>query len=239
MVKFIRYNKLFRFYEAIQPMLKYSLKVEENLPGDKMLVIAPHPDDEVIGCAGVMSKYKSSGKTVKVLYCTKDSNERINEAKNASELLKVDEKVFWDYKIESISKQGAFREKLKSLLEHEKPDIVLLPFWLDNHTDHRAINEALVRIGKTKSFDFMVYAYPVWFPVYPNLLVDISSVWEQKVKAIKCYSSQLATRDYVKMSKALCEYWATVKGRDIQYAESFFRATFKEYVNLGKKILRV
>jgi LmbE family N-acetylglucosaminyl deacetylase len=82
----------------------------------------------------------------------------------------------------------------------------------------------------------MVYSYPVWMPLYPNVLIDISSEWKAKEEAINCYISQTATRDYVKMSKSLGEYWATVKGRRMQVAESYFRATAEEYTRLCVKI---
>ena len=71
----------------------------------------------------------------------------------------------------------------------------------------------------------------------PNVISDISGVWEDKKKAVECYKSQTATRDYVKMCSSIAQFWAVVKGKNIEYAETFFKATSKEYVSLIKRVL--
>ncbi len=122
------------------------------------------------------------------------------------------------------------------ILKKANPEIVFVPFWFDNHSDHRAFNSALRKVAKKKKFKFLVYAYPVWFPVYPNVLMPIGDVWEKKKEAISFYKSQLATRDYIRMSYSLGQYWAEIKRKGLDTVESFFRASFVEYVSLGKKI---
>ncbi|MCX5782172.1 MAG: PIG-L family deacetylase [Elusimicrobia bacterium] len=236
MANFVRYKKLFRLYEFIQPHLKYSLPVEKELPGKKVLVIAPHPDDETIGCGGTIYKHINSGGSAEVLYCTLDSDIRFKEAMNAASVIGFSNKHFLKYQVESLAKQHNLADKFYSLFKKIDPDIVFVPFWFDNHTDHRAVNSALRKVAKRKTFNFMIYSYPVWFPLYPNVLIDIGDVWEKKKEAIQCYPSQLATRDYVKMSHSLGQYWAEVKGRGLEVVESFFRASFSEYVSLGKKM---
>ncbi|MFH1369259.1 MAG: PIG-L deacetylase family protein [Elusimicrobiota bacterium] len=237
MVKFIRYRKIFKLYEALQPYLKYSLKLEKKLPARKALVIAPHQDDEAIGCGGTIHLHVKQGGTASVIYCTGGGDTRKKEAIAAADVLGLSDPVFMDYRDESLSARKDFARELAELLREKKPEIVFAPFHLDNHTDHRAVNEALIKAGKNKNLDFLVYAYPVWFPLYPNLLIDISGEWDSKKRAINCYRSQTETRDYVRMSHSLGQYWAAVKGRDIQVAESFFRASLKEYAKLGEKIL--
>jgi LmbE family N-acetylglucosaminyl deacetylase len=235
MVRFIRFGKLFRLYEFIQPFLKYSLPLEDTLPGQKVLVVAPHPDDEAIGCGGTIVRHVAAGGTVETVVCTMD-NERKKEAVAAATVLGVKNTVFLDYEIESLAHQKTLAERLLQVFTTTKPDIIFVPFWFDNHTDHRAVNDALITIAGEQKIDAMIYAYPVWFPLYPNVLVDIGPVWESKKKAIECYPSQLATRDYVAMSRSLGQYWAKVKGRGLDVVETFFRASFSEYVSLGKKI---
>ena len=115
------------------------------------------------------------------------------------------------------------------------PGPIFLPFFMDNHEDHRAVNKALAAAYGKDNADFMIYAYPVWFPLYPNVLSDISGAWETKKKAIECYKSQLAVRDYVQMAKSLGQYWGEVKGRGIKIAETFFRASAGEYFALVNK----
>lgn len=54
--------------------------------------------------------------------------------------------------------------------------------------------------------------------------------------AIECYKSQTATRDYVKMASSISQFWAIVKGKNMEYAETF-KATAKEYISLVKRVL--
>lgn len=236
MVKFMRYSKIFRLYEVIQPYLQYSLHVENKLPAEKIAVIAPHPDDEAIACGGTIYKHTQSGGRADIIFCTSDGEPRDSEAVAASKILGCENKIELKYPVESLEKQEDFHLKLINIFEENDPEIVFVPFIIDNHTDHRAVNKALIKISKIKKFNFMIYAYPVWLPLYPNILIDISSVWEQKKRAIECYKSQLATRDYIKMSRSFGQYWAAVKGRGIDAAEVFFKASFNEYITIAKKI---
>lgn len=235
MVNFIRHRSIFKIYESIQPFLKYSLNVEEDLHGDKVLVLAPHADDEAIGCGGAITRHTASGKQAHAAIFTMDSAERSVEAKEAARVLGIKDEIFLDYPVESLNNQKGLPNRLAEIFDEVKPDIVFLPFFLDNHTDHRALNAALVSISEKRKYSFLIYAYPVWLPVYPNVIIDIGSVWENKKKAIECYRSQLATRDYVTMSHALSQYWAHVKGHGLELVETFFRATFSEYISLYKK----
>jgi LmbE family N-acetylglucosaminyl deacetylase len=237
MARFLRYSKLFRFYETIQPLLKYSLPVEEGLPGENVLVISPHPDDEAIGCGGVIRRHILAGKKADVVYCTMDTEIRRAESRAAAALTGFAGSEYLDYPVESLDRQKDLPDRLAALCEQKKPDIVFLPFYLDNHVDHRAVNTALASLAGKRSFDFMVYAYPVWFPVYPNVIIDIGDRWEEKKKIIECYASQLKTRDYVRMSLALGQYWAEVKGHGLSVVETFFRASLPAYAALVRKML--
>ena len=236
MVRFMRFGRIFKFYEVVQPYLQYSLHVENKLPGERLLVIAPHPDDETIGAGGTVLLHTRSGKRADVVFCTTGEAVRKQEAREAARLLGVSDTVFLNYPVDSLAQQQDFPDRLISLFSEKKPDIVCLPFYIDNHQDHRAVNEALLRVAEKKKFDFLVYAYPVWSPLYPTVLIDTGSAWETKKTAISCYRSQLATRDYITMSYSLGQYWAKVKGRDLEVVETFFRASFSEYISLGRKL---
>lgn len=235
MVKFIRYSKIFRLYEAIQPLLKYSPPVESELPGRTVLAVAPHPDDEAIGCGGTLALHAARGGRVAVVYCTTDGEVRKKEAAAAAKVIPGIEPIHLDYPDGDLAGQPDFPRRLGETVAAVKPDIIMVPFVLDNHADHRAVNTAL---GRLKGFDGMVYAYPVWMPVYPNVIVDISGEpWAAKQKLIGCYKSQLASRDYIRMTRGTGEYWAEVKGRGIAMAEPFFRASFGGYLKLIKRIM--
>lgn len=233
MVRFMRYSTLFRFYEVFQPFIQFSPGVEVSLPGKKALVIAPHPDDESIGCGGTVAAHVQGGGAAEVVFCVSDGPERDAESENAAKILGFSKIHRYGLKDESLG--SGLAGKLRQTLDEVKPDVVFIPFMLDNHSDHRAASAALAE-ARPADESFMVYAYPVWLPLYPNVLVDVSRQQDTKEKAIGCYKSQLATRDYVKLSRSLGGYWASVKGRGMEAAESFFRATYSEYRSLVKKL---
>lgn len=240
MIKFeiFSYAKLFRFYEYIQPYLKYSTPLEEKLPGKKVLLLAPHPDDEAIGCGGTINKHLVLNQGItKLIFITKDTDIRIEEAKMATATLNITDFEFWDFEVDKLNeKKELLANKLFNVINDYKPEIVFIPFLLDNHKDHRATNDAIAECLKKLKSEFLIYAYPVWLPVFPNVLIDISDVWQVKKSAIECYQTQLATRDYVALAEGLAKYWAIIKGRGLKYVESYFRATSTEYLNLWKKI---
>jgi LmbE family N-acetylglucosaminyl deacetylase len=236
MSRFVSYRKLFRLYEFIQPYLKYSIPLDDRLPGKSVLVIAPHPDDEAIGCGGAVCRHVAVGGTADLLVCTMDEA-RKTEVGASARVLGIRDTISLGYPVESLGEQAVLAEQVFGILKERQPDILFVPFLFDNHQDHRAVNEALIKGYSRHAFDCMVYAYPVWFPLHPNVVIDIGPVWATKKQAIECYPSQLATRDYVTMSHALGQYWARVKGHGLDVVESFFRATLTEYISLGKKML--
>ncbi len=230
MNRLLRFRAIFKFYEKVHPFLKYTLHVESKIPFDRALVLAPHMDDESIGCGGTLVKLRKLNKKTTVLFFTKDTDERKAEAEKACAVLGV-RPLFLGYQGETLSgniaKAGA---DIQKAINDNKSDAVFVPFFLDNHIDHRALNLALVNV----KFTGMIYAYPVWSPLYPNVLIDITSEWEEKKNAIECYKTQLAGRDYVKMSHSLGQYWAIAKGRNMEVVETFLRLSLKDYLKLIK-----
>ncbi len=237
-MKYASYRSIFRMYEYIQPFLKYSLPFEEKLPGNKVLVIAPHQDDESIGCGGTLAKHTKAGGRLEVAFCTSGGEKRMYEAKDAAKTLGSRINHFLQFDIRSLYKNtNQLAERFTELFNRVRPDIIFLPFMIDNHQDHVAVSRAFVKAYKNKAIDCFIYAYSVWTTQIPNIVVDISENWEQKKQAIECYKTQLSDRDYITMASSISKYWAVVKGKNTQYCEAFFKATSSEYVSLVKKIL--
>lgn len=237
-MKYLRYRHLFRLFEHIQPFINYSMPKESSLKADRILVIAPHQDDEAIGCAGTVLKHTKAGKTAEIAFCTHENAARMKESEKAASILGSKRNHFLQFPLRSLDGNKDFQENLIALFEKTKPEIVFLPFWFDNHPDHRAVSKALIKIKKKIDPNIMIYAYSVWAPLNPNCIIDISDVWDDKKKAIECYKTQTKSRDYIKIAKGLNQYWAEIKTPGMKYAEAFFRATLQEYISLGKKIFK-
>jgi len=231
-------RKIYRLYEHIKPFLNYSIDVEEPFGDGKVLVIAPHQIEEAVGCGGTLIRHTEEGGYIEIAFCTSATPERMKEAAQSASLLGSKKNHFLQFYSGGLNINEKFEIALQKLFIQVKPDIVFLPFWIDNHPDNTEISKALLKIGKNKKFSFMVYAYSIWTPLIANCLCDISGVWETKERAIKCYKSQTENRNYVKIARSINSYWGEIGKQKMNFAEPFFRASFKEYIALGKKILK-
>jgi len=151
----------------------------------RVLVIAPHPDDEVFGCGGLISRVKREGGKVYVLYMTvgttKDfskkgvstKDERIGEIEKVAEFLKLDgwRIAFpgneYHLRLDRMPQKELIDEierGVKISLETLKPTVVATPALFDYNQDHRATSEAVITATRPAPPDFkalqpMVFMY--------------------------------------------------------------------------------
>ena len=190
-----------------------------NLKNQRLLVITPHSDDEVLGCGGLMSKVKNEGGKVFVLIFnlgfekddTKESQEkRKNEVQEAMNVLKVD-----DYHLvhdQPDNNRDLDTEPLHSLieviestsnvsLEKIAPTMVAIPTIFSHHQDHVHVHHACIAalrpISTPVSNIVLSYEAPEhsrWSAsgvFEPNLFVEIDDVIENKIIAFNKYRSQI------------------------------------------------
>lgn len=177
----------------------------------KILVFAPHNDDEVLGVGGTIAKYISQGNQVYVCEVTsgKDQKRLANikkEALNAHKILGVTDTIFLDLPVVGLADiptkelNGAMHDVVQTI----KPDIAYIPHKGDMHVDHKMVAEsAMVALRPVDSPQLRaIYAYETlseteWnIPSADNLFVpnvwsDISDTIDKKLEAMKCYKSQL------------------------------------------------
>ena len=212
----------------------------------KVLVVAPHPDDEVIGVGGTIMKRIKAGFEVYVCIVTKgckplfeDSYVRQGreECQAADRLLGVKETLFQDFPatmLETVPRYE-FNGKMLELICTIKHEEVFIPHWGDMPLDHKLVVEAcMVALRpKYKHTVNRVYSYETlsetgWdVPAVnksfiPNVFEDISDYLEDKIAAMSCFKSQLlefpAARS-IGAIRALAEYrGATV---NVRAAEAF------------------
>ena len=199
-------------------------KLMELLPGKRFLVIAPHPDDDVIGCGGTILKALAMGKAVKICYLSlpslhaASSEERLEEVKNSLKVMGITE--YSINKREFPSTVKIVRELITPELMSWKPDCVLVPSPLENHSQHLMAFEGYLESIRNSQCQAGTALYEVWGPVTPNLIIDVTNFIDEKAKSIAAHASQVKNVDYVKMAKALNEYRAissNLKG----YSEAF------------------
>lgn len=206
------------------------MKPAEFKHTDKILIIAPHADDESLGCGGLLLKY---GKQCTVVVLTDGSNcgypdkkeiikIRLQELENAMNFAQVEKYDNLMIEDQSVSKNLG---KL-SALSLSKYDYVFVPNENENHIDHSCVLNAVKKILRF-SFKTKIVCYEVWTPlVNPDMYLDISDIVGKKSKLISFYESQIKNRDYVNKMLALNSYRGLVLNKD--YAEVY--TTVKTFI---------
>ena len=186
------------------------LILKEN---DKCLILAPHPDDESIGCAGIMAMQPDK---FKVVCLTHGNDNRRNEFENAMKVLSVENEIL-DIKDKHINDDYEAFEKI----EFSGFNYIFIPYIYDQHSDHKAISAHLNKYLKThKTGDLKIVFYEVWSTMnMPNTFVDITGVVDKKREAINCHQSQVNEKDYTTKILGLNEYRGMLN--NIGFAEAF------------------
>ena len=218
--------------------------------GSSMLVVAPHQDDEVIGCGGALALQVRSGKTASVvilldgseghdeLGLTREAQRDIRneESRRAAALLHLESPRFLNYHRLAESVSQAI-EELFSILTERKIDVVFTPYMLDGHPDHRIANYILASALKRLTWDVRVLCYEVWGLLIPNVLVIIDQVIEKKLEMLRCFTFANKALDYVHTTKGLNMYRSRLLGAgECQYAECFFELPRQEFVTLVERV---
>lgn len=180
----------------------------------KILVFAPHNDDEVLGVGGTIAKHVQNGDEVYICEVTsgknKDILERIeSEAREAHKVLGVKDSFFLGLPVVELANVSTkeINQALLKVVDKVKPEIAYIPHKGDMHIDHRVVAEsAMVALRPVNNPQLKtIYAYETlseteWnIPTVdnafiPNVWSDITKTMDKKIEAMKCYKSQL--RDF-------------------------------------------
>lgn len=225
-------------------------------PGaEKVLVLAPHMDDETIGCGGTLALHAQRGAEITVMFLTDGRNGssdanvlygeererkqqelielRTTEARAALQRLGANRMICLDAEDGALSQCTWAAEKLRDVLLKLRPDIVYLPFYLEEHPDHRAASRVLLDAAAGTPLQFQCMGYEVWTPLFPNCLVRIDTTVELKKQALQEYRSQLEQCDYLHASIGLNAHRSAglMNPRGFQggYAEAFYATPLAQY----------
>jgi LmbE family N-acetylglucosaminyl deacetylase len=200
-----------------------------------ILVIAPHPDDESIGCGGTICLHTGKGDHVVSVFLTsgelglkdlprdKAWAKREREAKRAAKILGIAESIFLrlpDWFVGDHIQKAA--EKLRPILESESPGLIYFPHAHEWHPDHKAalpiVRAALAEI---KIAPPKLRSYEVWTPLSEyDEVENITGVMAQKLKAVRCHRSQIADIPYDRAIRGLNQYRGELAG-NCRFAEVF------------------
>jgi LmbE family N-acetylglucosaminyl deacetylase len=222
-------------------------------PGaERVVVLAPHMDDETIGCGGTLALHAQRGAKVTVVFLTDGRNgsstlstlpreqreaaqrwlveTRKREARAALAELGIEDMLCLDAEDGSLQSDERAAQQLRTILGERQPHLVYLPFYLEEHADHRAVSKILLDAVAGTELQFQCVGYEVWTPLFPNCLVRIDSTMPLKKTALAKYESQLAEADYLHACVGLNAHRSAglLESRK-GYAEAFHISSLAEY----------
>lgn len=213
-----------------------------------ILVIAPHPDDEVLGCGGMLMRSNAESAKVGWLIITKiseeygwDANqvkERINEIEKVRQTLGIQNRHLFELgfpttRLDTIP-MGEVIKKISDVFQNFQPREILVPHFGDVHSDHRIVFDAVASCTKWFRYPFIkrVLAYETLsetdFSIdpgsffRPNVYVNISQYIDKKVELLKNYQSEMGEFPFPRSEKAVYSL-AQLRGSQsgFQAAEAF------------------
>ena len=203
-----------------------------QLRGERLLVLAPHPDDEAIGCGGLVALHLREKRIVRIVVATDGAHggspeTREQESRRAlGHLGGTAEIAFLRYPDRALGDDASVR--LTEELRAFRPDLILVPSPIEIHPDHLALARIfceLVQSDETLFADLAtarVAFYEVGQPLRPNAIVDITDVADAKYAAIAEHTSQLEQRDYVAYTRGLNAYRAMTMPPATTLAEAYY-----------------
>ena len=172
-----------------------------------ILAFAPHPDDVELGCGGSLIAAADKGWRVAVADLTAGElssrgtlEQRERETERATELLGLTARYSLGLPDGGIGTHPDHRMPIIDVVRQTRPRIVLTPYWEDRHPDHYRssglVREACFFAGVGKIGDGKPYRPPLLYyyllhtPFSPSFIMDVSSVWERRMAAVRAYESQ-------------------------------------------------
>lgn len=194
-----------------------------------ILVMSPHVDDETIGIGGTLVKYSKISKNMTLVYLTDGSGSTSNKSKEEvieerrQEGIKVKDSYgfknicFLDQIDGSLNcNDKKLIDKIKNIIEVEKPDVIFSPFLIDGNNDHMETTKALSKaLSLTDIEPKNIYLYQVNNIIHPKLVNAISildrETYEEKRDKYTIFKSQWAMGFSI--------YDLICKGRGLKYKE--------------------
>ena len=244
------------YYRAWEPLLGV-----HDVSKGPLVVLTPHPDDEVLGAGGLILGHRDHGQDVHVLIMTDGAmgdfggehdagyvELRKNEARAAASALGGATVEFLDFPDGGLREQIATDEsgpieRVAARLAEIGPATLAFPSPYELHPDHRAtaIVGLAAAVGLTERPRLLAYEVGSFMP--GNMLLDITHLFDRKVEALRCYASQLEHHDLVtKMSGLDTARTANVPMPEITRCEAYLRiepGRAEEFLAASEALLRL
>jgi LmbE family N-acetylglucosaminyl deacetylase len=206
----------------------------------RIVVVAPHPDDESIGVGGTLALHRRAGGDVTTLFVTSDpvaadgTWARKSEAEAAAKVLGFRHRFLGFTDGQTSHHEDAITTALADAIRELRPDVVFCPFPGDHHRDHQAVSASTARAVARVGFSGEVWCYETWSTLWPNVAIDISEVVDDKRRAIDCYKSQVAHMPYADSALGINRFRGLKMG--VTHAEGLFVCTAPVFLDLSQAL---
>jgi LmbE family N-acetylglucosaminyl deacetylase/glycosyltransferase involved in cell wall biosynthesis len=232
-----------------------------ELTGGRLLVLAAHPDDEILGPGGTVAASADTAEEIRVWIATDGERQegvaleeaaaygarRREEARRAAEILGTEPPRFGGLPDSQLAaRSGELHNAVSGLIAEFRPDLIFAPSLSELHPDHRALGEAVweaVASSRPEDPDHDLFRhlrvafYEISHPLLPNTLVDIGPTGWKKESAFGAYESQKAVRDYAGATRGLNAYRRLTLGGSGP-VEAFRVVTWNEAASTGLEEFR-
>jgi LmbE family N-acetylglucosaminyl deacetylase len=208
---------------------KKLIKLEKDYK--KVLVLAPHPDDELVGCGGTLLKLASLGAEIHIIQMTEGVTSkglfyeagsekrkiRWEEARRVANVFNF-KQYYWktgpDTKLKNSSKEQA---RLNDLMDEIKPDLIFVPARTDLHEEHCLAFAIYYEVIKNKNFivNPLMLSYPVWGALHEiTHFAEVNEFSNQVLEAMYLYETAMRPQDYNKRILAIWAYQGQLLSKD-------------------------
>ncbi len=246
-------------YEAGFVPYQSCLRVDSG----RVLILAPHPDDEAIGCGGAIIQHVDNNDYVQVIIVTNGMlgnpeladkircgtaseveienyiETRREESRKAGKILGYGEPLFWDIPDRYLIYNEQMVIKIFDAVNQVKPSIIYCPSIYEMHPDHRDLSIAVLEAINRLKFKPDLFMYEIGRPIpSPDILLDITSQWDKKIAAIRCFGSQLEVCSLDKYISALNCFRTYTLTNDIKKAEAYLLIRGEGFNERFKNVLK-
>ena len=192
------------------------LNISEN---ERILIIAPHPDDECIGAGGILLKYSTQCNVVVMTDGRQgqgdtdpEEGKRIRRGEFAAEMERLEIKNYRMLDIEDGTLLSHIEDGLKTV-DLREYDRIFVTGMHDAHADHKAAFLCVMKAAKSIPLDQYprCYLYEVHTPILsPTHFLDITDILQEKCELIRFHISQLKDFPYDELARQCAEYRGTL-----------------------------
>jgi len=219
--------------------------------GKSMLVVAPHQDDEMIGCGGAILLHRAAGQQVSIVFTqdggdehAEDGNSRAEqvslrerEASQVADALGIPVPTFLRGTTLSGSEAESLSIRLRAEILRTQADSIFTPFFLDYNHHHQRSNYILARALSGIEKSRTVYCFEVWGLTIPNVILNIDSVMDDKRRLLGLHASQMRGKDYVHGVTGLNMFHSLHFGAgECKFAERYFEIPAVDFVRVVNAI---